>query len=95
MPEQGERLDVELNGNPLPAGDALTSAGWRRKVIPTTFWVEYPAKIVEREEEGVSVEYEIDQGMLRPGENTVRARLTSGGERPLFLDAVQIDVTGE
>lgn len=91
--EQGERLDFELNGK-LLADSAEMSDGWRRKVIPTTFWVEYPAKVVEREEEGVSVEYEIDQRMLRPGENTVRARLTSGGDRSLALDAVQIDVTG-
>ncbi len=94
MPEQGERLDVELNGNLLPSEGAETSEVWRRKVIPTTFWVEYPAKIVEREEEGASVEYEIDQGMLRPCENTVRVRLASGGDRSLALDAVQIDVTG-
>ena len=63
-------------------------------MIPTTFWVEYPAKVVEREEEGVSVEYDIDQGMLGPGENTVSARLGSGGDRALALEAVQIDVTG-
>ena len=62
-------------------------------MIPATFWVAYPAKVVEREEEGVSVEYGIDQGMLRPGENTIRARLSSDGGRSLALDAVQIDVT--
>ena len=93
LPEQGERLDVELNGNLLPATGAAMAEGWRRSVIPTTFWVEYPAKVVEREEEGVSVEYDIDQGLLRPGENTVRASLTSDGSRSLALDAVQIDVT--
>ena len=94
LPEPGDRLDVELNGRLLPAGDAEVSEGWRRKVIPRTFWVEYPAKVVEREEEGVSVEYEIDQRILRPGENTVRARLASGGGHSLALDAVQIDVDG-
>ena len=94
LPEPGERIDVELNGKLLPAGSAKTSDGWRRNVIPTTFWVEYPARVVEREEEGVSVEYDIDQGMLGPGENTVRARLASNGDRSLALDAVQIDVTG-
>ena len=94
LPEQRERLDVELNGNRLPTGSAKMSDGWRRKVIPTTFWVEYPAKVVEREEEGASVEYEIDQRMLRPGENTVRARLAPGVDRSIALEAVQIDVTG-
>ena len=49
---------------------------------------------MEREEEGVSIEYEIDQGMLRPGENTVRVRLASEGGHSLALDAVQIDVVG-
>ena len=93
LPEQGERLDVELNGRLLSAESAEMSEGWRRKVIPATFWVAYPAKVVEREEEGVSVEYGIDQGMLRPGENTIRARLASDGGRSLALDAVQIDVT--
>ena len=93
LPEQGERLDVELNGRLLSAGSAEMSEGWRRKVIPATFWVAYPAKVVEREEEGVSVEYGIDQGMLRPGENTIRARLSSDGGCSLALDAVQIDVT--
>ena len=93
LPGQGERLDVELNGRLLPAGSAETSNGWRRRVIPATFWVEYPAKVVERDEEGVSVEYGLDPGMLQPGENTIRARLTSDGDRPLALDAVQIDVT--
>ena len=69
------------------------SEGWRRRVIPATFWVEYPAKIVEREEEGVSVTFDIDTGMLQPGQNTIRARLASNGDRSLALDAVQIDVT--
>lgn len=94
LPEQGERLDVELNGRLLPTGDAEVSEGWRRKVIPRTFWVEYPAKVVELGEEGVSVEYEIEQRMLRPGENAVRVRLASDGGRSLALDAVQIDVLG-
>ncbi len=93
LPRQGERLDVELNGRLVPAGNAETSNGWRRRVIPATFWVEYPAKVVERDEEGVSVEYKLEPGMLRPGENTIRARLESDGDRPLALDAVQIDVT--
>ena len=93
LPEQGERLDVELNGSLLPAGGAEMSEGWRRRVIPATFWVEYPAKIVEREEEGVSVTFDIDTGMLQPGQNTIRARLASNGDRSLALDAVQIDVT--
>ncbi len=93
LPEQGERLDVELNGRLLPAGGAAMSEGWRRRVIPATFWVEYPAKIVEREEDGVSVTFDIDTGMLQPGQNTIRARLASDGDRPLALDAVQIDVT--
>ena len=93
LPEQEERLDLELNGELLPSGGAQMTEGWRRKVIPTTFWVEYPAKVVEREEEGVSVTYDIDQGMLQPGENTIRARLTSNGDRSLSLEAVQIDVT--
>ena len=90
LPEPGERLDIELNGSLLPSG--AMSPGWDRKVIPTTFWVEYPAKVVERQEEGATVEYELDPALLRRGENIIRARLVSGGSRSLGLDAVQIDV---
>ncbi len=92
VPDPGERLDVELNGVCLPPESASASPGWSRKVIPETFWVQYPADVVERQEEGATLRYEVGPGILHKGENAIAVRLLSDAKRSLALDAMRIDL---
>ena len=85
-------LGVELNGNILPPNAAVQISKWRRKKIPATFWVQYPALIKDEVQEGLTQQYALDPAWLMNGENTIRVWLDSTSGDPIVINAIEIDV---
>jgi hypothetical protein len=69
--------------------------GWQRKQIESLWWVSYPARLIDIDVEGVSVEFDIGCPPFRAGINEVEVHLMGGGERSeaVVLEKVEILVT--
>ncbi len=72
------QLNLTFNDHPLPwPSHRLSPNGWPRQEIAAEFWTHYPTQIVEVQQEGTSIEFDLPPTSLKQEENTIKIRIVS------------------
>ncbi len=92
----GDELAVQLNGETIPqTSRRICFDGWKRQEVEAQFWDHYPTQIVEVQQSGTSIEYDLNCPPFKQGENVLEIRLTSKSDErePVILKGVETLIT--